>query len=168
MLTASATLVLMLLAMAAYVGAAAAEVRDDDASSETELQELAIPNHAGHAAVPMAAVAGGVAAAAGAAGSRASGPSVSADGEIVTVGSRVQTQHSAAYGGDGSWYAGTVLTLHPDGRAGIIYDDGEEWTAKLDEVYVLQGDDLENQSGAGHAALQTEPLTPVAPPDRSR
>ena len=61
-------------------------------------------------------------------------------GEIVAVGSRVQTQHTAEYGGDGAWYAGTILTLHDDHRATIIYDDGEEWTARLDEVYVLQGD----------------------------
>lgn len=59
-------------------------------------------------------------------------PLLSADGEILTVGSRVQTQHTVVSGGDGSWYAGTIVELHAaDETATVIYDDGEEcadWT----------------------------------------
>ena len=94
----------------------------------------------------------------------------------------MQTQHTAEYGGDGAWYAGTVLTLHEDNRATIIYDDGEEWTARLDEVYVLQGDAQEEGEDDGSARAAAAgggqglgptlvPLANHAPdvaPDRSR
>ena len=57
------------------------------------------------------------------------GPYVGADGEILAVGSRVQTQHTRARGGDDSWYAGAVLELHANRQATIIYDDGVEEVA---------------------------------------
>ena len=101
-------------------------------------------------------------------------PAVSADGEILSVGTRVQTQYSAEYGGDGSWFAGTVLSLHDDERrATVIYDDGEEWTARLDEVYVLQGEREREEAELRVAGgAQVPPELPVAmptgPADRNR
>ena len=84
---------------------------------------------------------------------------ISADGEILTVGSRVQTQWTRARGGDDSWWAGAILTLHGDvgplaGQATVIYDDGEEWTGKLAEIYALRGgesDDNDDEGGGGEA-----------------
>lgn len=60
-------------------------------------------------------------------------PAVGADGELLSVGARVQTQEPSS----GEWYAGTVLALHED-AATIVYDDGEEWTGSLGQVYLLQ------------------------------
>lgn len=85
------------------------------------------------------------------------------------------TQHTEEYGGDGSWYAGAILTLHEDSNtATIIYDDGEEWTARLrDEVFVLQGGAQDEEEG-GHpsegavALLPTQPAAAAVNPDRSR
>ena len=100
------------------------------------------------------------------------GPCVGADGEILAVGSRVQTQHTRARGGDDSWYAGAVLELHANRQATIIYDDGVEEVAPLDEVYTLQGADDEEEDarplGAARAQLVAQPVAvvvgvPVAP-----
>jgi hypothetical protein len=100
------------------------------------------------------------------------GPYVGADGEILAIGSRVQTQHTRARGGDDSWYAGAVLELHANRQATIIYDDGVEEVAPLDEVYTLQGanDDEEDARplGAARAQLVAQPVAvvvgvPVAP-----
>ena len=134
----ASSLSLVLLALVAFAGIRRQQFeQSDDAASDGSLSELEM----GPVPLPPADVA------LAARGSRnvvprrvAGAPFISADGEIVAVGSRVQTQHTAEYGGDGAWYAGTILTLHDDHRATIIYDDGEEWTARLDEVYVLQGD----------------------------
>ena len=93
------------------------------------------------------------------------GPCVGADGEILAVGSRVQTQHTRARGGDDSWYAGAVLELHANRHATIIYDDGAEEVAPLDEVYTLQGaaDDEEDARplGATRAQLVAQPVAVV-------
>ncbi len=90
------------------------------------------------------------------------GPCVSADGEILAVGSRVQTQHTRARGGDDSWYAGAVLALHTDGRATIIYDDGVEEVAPLNEVYMLQGGDADEESARPQAQGTRQQPVPVA------
>ena len=39
------------------------------------------------------------------------GPAVGGDGELVSVGTRVQTQEMES----GEWFGGTVLALHPGG-----------------------------------------------------
>ena len=56
-------------------------------------------------------------------------------------------------GGSGEWFAGTVLALHPDGHATVVYDDGAEWTGALSRIYLLQGADEESP-------LPTPPLAP--------
>ena len=178
LLAAAATFALLALAIVAYTGAEAATLNDDP-PSDTEMQ--AVPTHHGHAStmgmpvyttgsmggpITTGIVVAGNAAGASTGGAGAIGPAVSADGEILVVGTRVQTQHTAAYGGDGSWYAGTVLTLHVDRKATIVYDDGEEWTARFDEVYLLQGDE---ETPEGRAPLAHDhALPPAAPPDRAR
>ena len=69
-------------------------------------------------------------------------PCVGGDGELIAVGTRVQTQWLPADGGDGSWFAGTVIAVYP-GRmtATVEYDDGELWTGTLSRVYTLRADD---------------------------
>ena len=119
------------------------------------------------ASARVVAAAGGVACGSGGGASSAVHQAISADGEILTVGSRVQTQWTTAYGGDDSWWAGAILTLHNDSppTATIIYDDGEEWRGKLSEVYALRGEEEEDHGGV------TERPTPADPsqaPDRSR
>ena len=103
---------------------------------------------------------------------------ISADGEILSVGSRVQTQWTRAYGGDDSWWAGAILTLHENGTATIIYDDGEEWTGRMNEIYALAGDEDESDNtsarggaggtgGGGLAAVaHPPPMMPETPRDR--
>ena len=71
-------------------------------------------------------------------------PAIGGDGELVGVGTRVQTQELVSEGGSGDWFAGTVLALHPSGDATVVYDDGEEWTGPLSRIYLLQGDDEES------------------------
>ena len=56
-------------------------------------------------------------------------------------------------GGSGEWFAGTVLALHPDGHATVVYDDGAEWTGALSRIYLLQGADEESP-------LPNPPLAP--------
>ena len=74
---------------------------------------------------------------------------VSADGELVGVGTRVQTQWLREEGGDGRWYAGVVVALYPGGaRATVEYDDGELWTGSLGRVYTLRGDEDEDEEAA--------------------
>ncbi len=86
------------------------------------------------------------------AGSAAGSPSVSADGELLGVGSRVQTQYTVDEGGDDEWYAGTITVLHAGGRATIVYDDGDEWTGSLREIYSLRhgDDDGEDEESGRH------------------
>jgi len=94
-------------------------------------------------------------------------PLLSADGEILTVGSRVQTQHTVVSGGDGSWYAGTIVELHAaDETATVIYDDGEEWLARLRDIYQLRGeeDDVSTMPPAApQPAGSSAAVTAVAP-----
>jgi len=120
--------------------------------------------HAGASTVAGCAAAGAVATARQVYPScRGNQPAISADGEILTVGRRVQTQWTADFAGDGSWFAGSVLTLHTDGHATIIYDDGQEWKARLDQIYVMQGEGEEQ----AHEELPPAML-PVPTSDRSR
>ena len=106
-------------------------------------------------------------------------PRISADGELLTVGSRVQTQHMVADGGDGGWYAGTVLEVHaepthPEGTVTIIYDDGEEWMCRVGQVYMLQGEAEETgpqaqaqaqaQAGGGGHVAGCQQTIPVGRP----
>ena len=65
-------------------------------------------------------------------------PAIGGDGELVGVGTRVQTQELVSEGGSGEWFAGTVLALHSSGHATVVYDDGEEWTGALSRIYLLQ------------------------------
>ena len=65
---------------------------------------------------------------------------------------------SSSWFGRNFFSGGSILSLNPDGTATIVYDDGEEWTARLSEIYVLQGE-LEEQ----HAAQPAE-LTPAMEP----
>ena len=88
-------------------------------------------------------------------------PSISADGEILSVGSRVQTQFSRARGGDDSWYAGAILALHDNRTATVIYDDGEEWVGRLDEIYVLQGEQDDDDGTAQPPPLAAPALMPA-------
>ena len=69
-------------------------------------------------------------------------------------------------------YAGAVLELHANRQATIIYDDGVEEVAPLDEVYTLQGADDDEEDarplGAARAQLVAQPVAvvvgvPVAP-----
>lgn len=130
------------------------------ATAATDTVTVGVP--VGRGVAPSAGGAAAVAA-------PASAPRVSADGELLSVGSRVQTQHTRARGGDGSWYAGTVLSLHADGRsATVIYDDGEEEEAPLDEVYVLQGDADDEEAARATPAHEAAPLVPQQRYDRSR
>ena len=110
--------------------------------------------------------------------STAGHPTVSADGEILSEGSRVQTQWTRARGGDDSWFAGTILTIHGEttpqaGHATIIYDDGVEWTGRFNEIYVLQGEDEANapqqpQASTIDAAASQQAMQPTVQPDRTR
>ena len=75
-------------------------------------------------------------------------PAVSADGELLSVGARVQTQEPLS----GEWYAGTVLVLHAD-TATVVYDDGEEWTGSLGQIYLLQGGERDEE----------QPVQPLVP-----
>ena len=104
-----------------------------------------------------------------AASTAAAPPCISADGEILHVGSRVQTQFTRARGGDDSWYAGTVLALQPSsGRASIIYDDGEEWTGQLREIWTLQvRDEAESGEPSASRAEPTPQLIPLPPTSSS-
>ena len=56
-------------------------------------------------------------------------------------------------GGDDSWYAGTILEVHEGGTATVIYDDGEEWTGRLNEIYLLQGESDEHDAPAAQPAV---------------
>ena len=49
----------------------------------------------------------------------------------------MQTQYEASRGGDGAWYAGTVLELQPPAHATIIYDDGFEERAPLAQAQLV-------------------------------
>lgn len=82
-------------------------------------------------------------------------PFVSADGEILVIGSRVQTQYTLDEGGNDEWYAGTVGALLPGGDATVVYDDGDTWTGSCAELYMLRGDDQEHAlpQGLGNLPL---------------
>ncbi|EOD30096.1 hypothetical protein EMIHUDRAFT_203558 [Emiliania huxleyi CCMP1516] len=69
-------------------------------------------------------------------------PAVCADGEL--VGSRVQTEWTVEEGGDGQWYAGTVVALYPGGGAAVEHDDGS-----LSSVYTLRGESDDEERGLG-------------------
>lgn len=48
----------------------------------------------------------------------------------------MQTEWTVEEGGDGQWYAGTVVALYPGGGAAVEHDDGELWTgARLHRHY---------------------------------
>lgn len=87
------------------------------------------------------------------ASSELSAPAVGADGELLSVGARVQTQEPSS----GEWYAGTVLALH-DHAATVVYDDGEEWTGGLGEIYLLQDGDRAEEQANQPLAAQVVPL----------
>lgn len=74
---------------------------------------------------------------------QATAPPVGADGELLGVGTRVQSEWSRAEGGDGMWYAGTVVAIYPGAKATVEFDDGELWTGALSELYALRGEDEE-------------------------
>ena len=131
-----ACMLLLGLTAAALAGASAgaSDWRDpDDTPSDADGELIPVPSDA--AARPPPTLSGAP-------------PAVSADGEILAVGSRVQTQHTRARGGDDSWFAGAVLSLHAGSMATIIYDDGVEEVAPLSEVYVLQIDGEESATQA--------------------
>eukprot|EP00966_Prymnesium_polylepis_P322510 7378767-Prymnesium_polylepis.2 len=86
---------------------------------------------------------------------------------------------AARRGGDDSWFAGTVLSLQeggahpqqPQRTVTVIYDDGEEWTGTLDEIYLLQGDDDDDAPPPPAQAVPIATATAVAAPpvqDRTR
>ena len=66
----------------------------------------------------------------------------------MAVRTRVQTEWTLEEGGDGHWYAGTIVALYPGGgRATIEYDDGDLWTGSLSDVYMLRDDDEDDEAG---------------------
>ena len=44
----------------------------------------------------------------------------------------MQTEWTVEEGGDGQWYAGTVVALYPGGGAAVEHDDGERlWAGRM-------------------------------------
>ena len=93
-------------------------------------------------------------------------PAVAADGEIVTRGTRVQTQWRQEDGGNGEWYAGTVTALRArnggEMDAKVEYDDGEEWFGSLRRVYVLRDDEDEDEEQVDASQLPIATSVPIA------
>ena len=187
-LTHLACLLFLALVLAAVVGhgrgdgsaRSSAYAHDDAPSSDSELELLPTAPAVGASTVAVGVPVGHVVSPTIADGTAAltasaSAPRVSADGELLSVGTRVQTQHTIARGGDDSWYAATVLSLHVDGRsATLIYDDGEEEQAPLNEVYMLQGHEDDEEAARAtpaHEAARVPPAREAAPQrdyDRTR
>jgi len=79
------------------------------------------------------------------------------------VGTRVQTEESSS----GEWFAGSVLALHADGSATIVYDDGDEWTGPMRAIYLLQQADSDVETLAGpQAPLLAPTQAPLQPQQR--
>jgi len=77
----------------------------------------------------------------------------------------VQTEWTVEEGGDGQWYAGTVVALYPGGGAAVEHDDGELWTGSLSSVYTLRGESDDEERGLG--GLRGLPVAaPVAAHER--
>jgi hypothetical protein len=74
---------------------------------------------------------------------------------IITIGDRVQTQWTRDEGGDDNWYLGKVVDVSNDeGHVGIVYDDGDRWTGKADEVYYVSPQEMRNRTtGVGRFML---------------
>ena len=63
---------------------------------------------------------------------------VSADGVVLEVGSRVQAQHTKAEGGNDEWLHGHVGALLTGGFVTVVYDEGDTWNAKCEELYTKE------------------------------
>ena len=62
-----------------------------------------------------------------------------------------------------------MLSLHAGQprRVTVIYDDGEEWTGGLSDIFILQGDEDDEARAVEVEPTRAPPLA-VVPQDRSR